>query len=44
MSWMFSKCKSLESLNLSNFNAQNVNDMTCMFNEYSLLKKENVII
>jgi surface protein len=35
MSWMFFKCTSLTSLNLSNFNTNNVNDMSCMFDSIS---------
>ena len=32
MEYMFSKCYSLEELNLSNFNTNNVTDMRYMFN------------
>ena len=38
MSDMFSDCSSLTSLNLSNFNTNNVNDMSYMFSECSSLK------
>ena len=31
MSYMFYECSSLTSLNLSNFNTNNVNNMSCMF-------------
>ena len=33
MSYMFNKCSSLTSLNLSNFNTNNVKNMSGMFNE-----------
>ena len=33
MSSMFYKCTSLVSLDLSNFDTQNINDMSSMFNE-----------
>ena len=36
MSYMFYKCSSLTSLNLSNFNTNNVNNMSGMF--YSISK------
>ena len=44
MSWMFYGCSSLNSINLSNFNTNNVTDMSCMFDGCSSLKKENIII
>ena len=36
-------CKSLINLNVSNFNTQNVTDMSYMFEGCRLLKKENII-
>ena len=39
MSRMFFGCSSLKEINLSNFNTDNVNDMSCMFYECSSLKK-----
>ena len=33
MSFMFSNCSSFTSLNLSNFNLQNVIEMICLFND-----------
>ena len=44
MSRMFVHCKSLTNLNLSDFNTQNVNNMTWMFENCVSLKKENIII
>ena len=44
MSFMFSDCSSLVSIDLSSFNTSNVNDMNCMFFKCSLLKKENIKI
>ena len=41
MSNMFFKCSSLTSLNLSNFNTNNVQDMTYMF--YYIQKNCNII-
>ena len=41
MNDMFSDCASLSSLNLSNFNTNNVNDMRWMFN--GLNKNCNII-
>jgi surface protein len=38
MNYMFSKCSSLENINLSNFNTQNVIDMYRIFSECSSLK------
>ena len=38
MKAMFQLCKELEYLNLSNFNTENVNDMSCMF---ALCNKKN---
>ena len=43
MSSMFLDCKSLTNLNLSNFNTQNVIDITWMFDNCKSLKKENKI-
>ena len=40
---MFCKCHSLTNINLSNFNTQNVTDMSYMFRKCSSLKKENII-
>ena len=37
MSFMFSGCSSLKELNFSNFNTNNVTDMSCMFCECSSL-------
>ena len=42
MSCMFNKCSSLISLNLSNFNTINVNNMNGMFNKCSLLTSLNL--
>jgi len=42
-SFMFSGCKSLTNLNLSNFNTQNVTNMNAMFYNCKSLKKENII-
>ena len=39
MSWMFYKCSSLEEINLSKFNTENVTDMRCMFFRCSSLKE-----
>ena len=44
MSYMFDGCSSLNSINLSNFNTNNVTDMRYMFSGCSSLKKENIII
>ena len=41
MSYMFSECSSLTSLNLSNFNTNNVKDMSFMFSECSSLTSLN---
>ena len=43
MIWMFRECSSLNNLNLSNFNTQNVTDMAYMFYGCSSLNKKNVI-
>ena len=40
-SYMFNECSSLTSLNLSNFNTNNVNNMSYMFNECSSLTSLN---
>ena len=39
---MFSKCSSLTSLDLSNFNTDNVNNMSYMFNNCSSLATLNL--
>ena len=39
---MFSCCSSLTNLNLSNFNTQNVKDMSWMFSECKSLRRENM--
>ena len=44
MGSMFSLCDSLTSLNLSNFNSQNVIKIDEMFNGCTSLKKESVIV
>ena len=41
---MFYKCESLTSIDLSNFNTQNVSDMGNMFDGCKLLKKKNIVI
>ena len=38
MGSMFSRCSSLESIDLSSFNTINVNNMSCMFYDCSSLK------
>ena len=43
MSYMFYNCKSLTNLNLSNFNTQNVDNMSGMFSDCKSLKKNNII-
>ena len=40
---MFSECKSLTNINLSNFNTQNVTDMSFMFWRCSFLTNINII-
>ena len=40
---MFYECESLTNINLSNFNTQNVTDMSGMFDGCNSLRKENVI-
>ena len=40
---MFSECRSLTNINLSNFNTQNVTNMSLMFYGCKSLKKENII-
>ena len=40
---MFFYCNSLTNLNLSNFNTQNVTDMSHMFFYCDLLTKNNII-
>ena len=44
MHGMFYRCSSLQSIDLSSFNTNNVKDMSCMFSFCSSLKKENVKI
>ena len=39
---MFNGCSSLKELNLSNFNTNNVLDMSCMFEGCSSLKELNL--
>ena len=40
---MFYDCSSLTNINLSNFNTQNVTNMSHMFSGCSSLKKKNII-
>ena len=42
MSYMFSYCNSLISINLSNCKTQNANDMECMFLDCSSLMNLNI--
>ena len=42
MSFMFDHCSSLKEINLSNFNINNVKDMSDMFYECSSLKELNI--
>ncbi len=42
MSYMFYKCSSLTSLNLSNFNTDNVKNMSYMFSHCSSLSSLNL--
>ena len=42
MSYMFYDCYYLKDLNLSNFNAKNVTDMSGMFKHCTLLKNLNI--
>ena len=42
MRFMFSGCRSLTSLDLSNFNTKQVTDMSCMFEDCSSLKSLNL--
>ena len=44
MSWMFSHCESLKSIDLSSFNTNNVTDMSHMFSGCKSLKIENIKI
>ena len=39
MSYMFKGCSSLEEVNLSNFNTENVTNMECMFSRCKSLEK-----
>ena len=43
MSEMFSGCNSLTNLDLSNFNTQNVTNMSAMFSGCKSLKKDHII-
>ena len=43
MSFMFNGCSSLIELNLSNFNTNNVEDMTEMFFQCSSIKKLKLV-
>ena len=43
MGFMFCGCESLININLSNFNTQNVTNMSCIFYDCSSLKKEKII-
>ena len=43
MSHMFDGCNSLTNINLSNFNTQNVTNMSFMFFDCYSLNKENII-
>ena len=43
MSGMFRGCNSLIAIDLSNFNTQNVTNMSYMFSDCNSLKKENII-
>ena len=40
---MFYNCSSLTNINLSNFNTQNVTDMSYMFDNCYNLNKQNII-
>ena len=42
MSYMFSGCSSIEEINLSNFNTNNVTNMCCMFYDCTSLKELNI--
>ena len=42
MSLMFSNCLILKEINLTNFNTNNVTNMSCMFCECSSLKEINL--
>ena len=44
MKSMFWKCSSLNNINLSNFNTNNVKDMSWMFGGCKSLNKKNIII
>ena len=43
-SYMFCECELLNNIDLSNFNTNNVTNMSYMFRGCSSLKKENIII
>ena len=44
MSAMFDGCSSLTNINLSNFNTNNVTNMSWMFNGCSSLNRKKVIV
>ena len=44
MNRMFSDCRTLTNLNISNFDTQNVKDMNNMFLGCFSLKRENIIL
>ena len=41
---MFYKCSSLTNINLTNFNTNNVKDMSSMFNGCKKLNKNDIIV
>ena len=41
---MFFECSSLTNIDLSNFNTNNVTDMSGMFSECNKLTKNNIIV
>ena len=43
MSYMFSGCSSLKEINISNFNTNNVTDMSDMFSGCEKLNKNGII-
>ena len=43
MSGMFNECSGLTNIDLSNFNTNNVTDMSCMFYGCENLTKKNTI-
>ena len=44
MSYIFDRCSSLTNINLSNFNTNNVTDMSWMFYGCLSLNRKNVIV